>query len=63
MPSIWQEIWIYRISVWFSVMIASDISIFLLWLQGALRLVEKILATLMDYQDKHAPEEKFELVM
>ena len=31
--------------------------------RGALRLVEKILAALMDYQDKHAPEEKFELVM
>ncbi len=31
--------------------------------RGALRLVERILNSLMDYQDKTAPEEKFELVM
>jgi len=31
--------------------------------RGGLRLVERILSALMDYQDKHAPEEKFELVM
>lgn len=31
--------------------------------RGALRLVEKLLNSLLDYQDKTAPEEKFELVM
>jgi nitrogenase molybdenum-iron protein beta chain len=31
--------------------------------KGALRLVEKMLNALMDYQDRHAPEEQFELVM
>lgn len=31
--------------------------------KGALRLVEKILNALMDYQDRYAPEEQFELVM
>lgn len=31
--------------------------------KGALRLVEKILNTLMDRQDRDAPEEKFELIM
>lgn len=31
--------------------------------KGGLRLVEKILSVLMDYQDMHCPEEKFELVM
>jgi nitrogenase molybdenum-iron protein beta chain len=31
--------------------------------RGAMRLVEKLLNALMDYQDKTVPEEKFELVM
>ena len=31
--------------------------------KGALRLVEKMLNALMDYQDRYAPEEQFELVM
>jgi nitrogenase molybdenum-iron protein beta chain len=35
----------------------------LLGYRGALRLVEKLLNALLDYQDKNAPEEKFELVM
>jgi nitrogenase molybdenum-iron protein beta chain len=35
----------------------------LLGYRGALRLVEKLLNALLDYQDKTAPEEKFELVM
>jgi nitrogenase molybdenum-iron protein beta chain len=30
---------------------------------GALRLIERILGVMMDHQDRHAPEEKFELVM
>jgi nitrogenase molybdenum-iron protein beta chain len=31
--------------------------------EGAMRLMEKILGVLMDYQDREAPEESFELVM
>lgn len=31
--------------------------------RGAMRLVEKLLSALMDYQDKTVPEEKFDLVM
>lgn len=31
--------------------------------RGAMRLIEKILSALMDHQDRHAPEESFELVM
>lgn len=31
--------------------------------RGALRLIERMLNALLDYQDKHAPEEQFELVM
>jgi nitrogenase molybdenum-iron protein beta chain len=30
---------------------------------GSIRILEKILGVLMDYQDREAPEEKFELVM